>query len=358
MATNNAGGRVERTAINARMLLPLLAALLLSDAAAAAEPRLGYGSEPFHERPVELAAAFGLERLAARAAAIAALPDAPADLLEEADAMRERDMPLFFAALEARDPEGAEALDAALDRLLGGDGAAVDGAAVDAARDIEARVERVRAALVPEDDAALTAALIVTLLNAEDGVADAYEEAAEGALWEYPRGWAALQRAKALWESLPRDRDEQAAEEVDAMLISLDALLPQAEPPARILGDPEAPEAPIQRLIGFLEVVADADLYPARDLARGAAMVEDVATRACAPEAPAQPQLVAAARFYFDGTLRRPLSVLAPEAQSAAEAAFRALGDPADASGSGCEDLLAALRAGRAALTPQPPPSR
>src|SRR5690606_40058236 len=51
--------------------------------------------------------------------------------------------------------------------------------------------------------------------------------------------------------------------------------------PTQFIGNPEEAEAPAQRLVGILEVVVDADLYPGRDHAALADHLAGLTTSAC-----------------------------------------------------------------------------
>jgi hypothetical protein len=353
MAVGN--GRVN--AGRAGLFSGLTLAFCLS--ASAGEARMAFASEPIYEHSVLVAEAFGLERLAARASALAAFDEPPEGLLEQAQKMRTRDMPLFFDRLQESAPDTAETLAAAVEAALAPDGA---GEAAAKGESLLAAVEDAREVLFPEavrETAEFQVALMAKLLLADDGVGESYEDAAEGDTWEYPTGWAALQRVHVLWEDLPRRGEAEAAAEVDLMLEYLDALLPEAEPPAQFVGDPEEPEAYSHRLVGFLEVIADADLYPGRDLPRMAAMVEEIAMQGCGSdiEGPhSGVQLVSVANFYYRETLRRPLSILAADAHEQAGEAFAGLRDWPDGEVEAlCGQLLAALAEGRAAFGPVVP---
>lgn len=337
--------------------LTLAICLLASASAPAGEMRAAFASEPIYEDPVLVAEAFGLERLAARASALAAFDDPPEGLLEQAQKMRTRDMPLFFARLQEVAPDTADTLAAAVEEVLAP--ADTGEAAAKPAEALLAAVEDARDFLFPEavrESAEFQVAVMAKLLLADDGVGESYEDAAEGDTWEYPTGWAALQRVHVLWGGLPRGDDAEAAAEVDSMLEFLDTLLPTVEPPAQFAGDPEEPEAYSHRLVGFLEVIADADLYPGRDLPRMAAMVEEIAVQGCGSDVEGPhsgAQLVSVAHFYYRETLRRPLSILAPNAHEAAGEAFAGLQHwPEDEIEVLCGQLLGALEDGRAAFGP------
>lgn len=338
------------------LTLTAVAALLAAPAGAHA-----YTHAPFFEHPVELGQVYGLERMGVRMGALLAFDEPPDDLVEEAEKMLARDLPLFMGSLGTTDPETASALAAAVDELLMT--ASVGGELEAPAAAVAQLAATARAALVPDDlvqSAPFRAALLTKLVLADDGVAEAYEDAAEGDEWEYPAGWSALQRVKVLWEDLRPLADETAAFEIDDMLAELDALLPQAAPPERFVGDPEEPEAYAHRLIGFVEQVADADLYPSRDLGRAAGLVIDLATAGCdaygAGEAGLGRERASLAQFHYAEVLRRPLGMLAADEHGIATDAFAVLrGKPDEAAAAAaCDDLLPALEKGTAVFPPSP----
>jgi hypothetical protein len=196
---------------------------------------------------------------------------------------------------------------------------------------------------------------MASLLLDEGGVAEGYEEAVEGEAPAYTTGWFALQRVKALWDGLAPQATPEQAGDVGAMLAILDGLFPTEALPARLSPDPEQAEAPAQMLVGLLEGVADADLYPGRNLAAAAGLVHSIAAGACArieagdDDVGAEELRIAGA--YYDQTVADTLVVLAPDAGAAIAESLDSL-DEGEATTGPCAPLLAALEAGREALTP------
>lgn len=346
-----------RPGLSASLAGALLGAFaLLATATAAAQT--AYGEAPFHEHAVPLAQAAAVERLAAQARSLAAVPQPSAELVKDAENMRTRDLPLFLAGLSAGSPETAETLDAAIDDLLERAGSGED--VSDLAREVMGLADHARTVLLPEelsDRAAIRAALMAELLVSESGVVEAYEEAVEGDTWRYSAGWASLQRVKELWRDLRAEAPQEAAREINELIAHLDGLFPEATPPEQFAADPEEPEPHAHRLVGFLETVVDADLYPGRDIARAAALVHDIAAAGCGSLATGEikrgNEELAVAETYAEEILQ-PLVVLAPEAHEAAEKGFARLkvGAEGDKAETECAELLAALEAGRIALGP------
>jgi hypothetical protein len=184
--------------------------------------------------------------------------------------------------------------------------------------------------VIPQDlrgTPAFTGGIMIQLLLAEEGVAEGYEEAAEGnEPWEYPNGWVALQRVKALWSEIEADASEQHAADALEMFDVLDGLYPQAEPPESVAGwNPEEAEAPAQRLGGIVETVVDANLYPGRDAARLSGHLVALAGEACTvydeDEAVARETLYALYDLY-DGELAGVASLFVPEDEETASDMF------------------------------------
>lgn len=320
-----------------------------------------YAHAPFREHPVILAQAAALERIAAAAQGLSVLSASEAAEDEGEEEGLAAALPLFAASLQAAAPEVATALPGAVGEMLEAveEGENPAGPAAEAL----ALADQARAALLPAElaesrpfQAALTAALLLD----EGGVAECYEEAAEGDAAAYAIGWAALQRVKALWAGLKAGRaPETPAEtvaEADAMIAILDGLFPGRTPPDSLSPDPEEAEAPAHRLVGLLEVVADANLYPGRDLAGAARLVAGLAEKGCADLAagagPMGMETLAIAAAYHEQALADTLGVIAPEAAAAIKEGLEPLEDgAAEVMAGACPALLAGLRAGGGALT-------
>ena len=139
--------------------------------------------------------------------------------------------------------------------------------------------------VVPPDtrnEPAFKGAVMAQLLLGEGGVAEGLEEAFEEE-WEFANGWAATQRIKVLWEDIRSLADDQQQADVDEMIAAIDAIYPSPEPPESLAGvDPEEAETPAQRMLGFLEVIVDAQLYSGRDPARLIGYLAEIAGPGCA----------------------------------------------------------------------------
>jgi hypothetical protein len=302
------------------------------------------GAKPFYEHTESLLFAYATELIEVRLTALAAvshLTELPKGLVEQAEKLLEHDLPLFAGSLAAKDPGLLEALETALIETV---------ALVQAGRTatLEAAIEngrvltrQARITLVPREvsqTSAFTAALVSNLLLADDGVAETYEDAAEGEVWEYPGSWAALQHVKSLWAELESTASEEQRAEIEEALEHLDSLFPSPEPPSALLGDPEEAEEPAHRVVALLERITGADLYPGRDFGRVATLIATLVQRGCEAYATSQERLgherIMGARFFYDEALSALVSVLAPERDHEVQmlfSSFRATLPPGEA---------------------------
>lgn len=309
-------------------------------------------SDPFFERTETLAKAYGSEMVGIRLAALSTFADPPEDLLEEMEKTLTRDLPRFAGSLERADAGLLAELEAALAEVL----TAPTPEAIARVRDLSRQARDLLVPVESRHQPAFMAALMTKLLLADDGVAEAYEDAAEGDIWEYPNGWAALQRVKEMWEELRPTASENVRFEIDDMLAFLDGLFPSAMPPDEFRGDPEEAEAPAHRIVGFLEEAAGADLYPARDLSRLAGLTHRLVEDGCAAYGEGQARLgferVTAANFYYREHLRRLVDLFAPELHERATELFGQLAAASEPEtvGTLCEELQQTLAEAQAAL--------
>lgn len=338
-----------------------VAAFLVTPAVAGAQD--SYANAPFRDTPVQLAQAAALDRIAAFAKALAAagpLAEADADGDDQAEGEDEEggpldDFALVRGSLAEKAPEVGQ-------RLAGAIGAMVEGGgeATEAAAEVPALVEAARDKLLLAEAVAAPhfgAALMSSLLLDEGGVAEGYEGAVDGRALAYSTSYFALERVKALWEGIaPAASPEQVAD-VGEMLTMLDALFPGGKRPEALSADPEQAEAPAQQLVGLLEAVTDADLYPGRDLPGAADRVRDIVVAGCEAlddgDADVGLETLTIAATYYGSTLADTLVVMAPEAGDAIAENLESVqeSEPGEAV-EACPPLLDALAAGRKALGP------
>lgn len=317
-----------------------------------------FAADPFFEHSDAIRHAYISSRMEARLAvleALAPMDELPEEIAEQAAALTEVDLPRLAGSLKAADPQLLEALESVLSEVAKVAEGGSAGLAEAAQRASELAAEA-RAALVPAEllnDPPLTAAWMAKLLLFEPGVAEAYEEAVAENRWEYPLGWAALQQVKELWEGLRPVADPDLVAEAEEALSTLDTLYPTPEPPT-LASDPEEAENPSQRLVGLLERIADAHLYPGRDFARLAGLTSELAQDGCKAYQQGQTKLglermLAASDSY--SYLAGTASMLAPEAHERVTELFGTIGAEGSTMGQDtCSALVEALNEVRVAL--------
>jgi len=241
-----------------------------------------YGSDPFFEQTVTQSRGFGLELMGARLLLLETYGIAPDGLDETVEGL-EADLARFGGTLAATAPDVAEALEEAIEAIEDGfeDGedltdlvAIAWGAHADA-----------YAAAIPAEvraSPAYRAGVMADLLLAEGGVAEGVEEAIEeDEPWMYPLGWAALQRVEELWAGLAQFATPEQDSFAQQYLDTLRDIYPAATLPDVFPSNPEEAESPAQSLVGIVESVADAALYPGRDVRRLAPHLETLVAQAC-----------------------------------------------------------------------------
>src|SRR5690606_28893674 len=145
------------------------------------------------------------------------------------------------------------------------------------------------------------------------------EEAVEGELGAYTMGYAALERVSGLWRQVAGRATEQQRADVEEMLEFLSEFVyvePVIDEP--IVGNPEEAEAPVQRMIGVLETVVDAELFPGRDLAALAAHLPEELAGYCemydaGEDERALEGVIAVGYLYLSADLGDFLGFMAPE---------------------------------------------
>lgn len=262
-----------------RHLLAAVAVVLLGTAMAQ------YAGAPYFTQPLVQSQALGFEMALQRLTALefaSADEDDLDDDWEEVIEGLEHDLGRFMGSLQAADAELAETVDEAVEELeetfeAGGDLAGVIAEARQA-------LERAYTAVVPaavRGDPMFVAALIADMSLSPIGVGEGYEEAIEGELPAFTLGYVALARVRELWSELAGDAGEQQRADVEEMLAFIATLYPTPLIDEPIVGNPEEAEAPVQRIIGILETVVDAELYAGRDLAALATRLPEQLAGAC-----------------------------------------------------------------------------
>ncbi|QQR40009.1 hypothetical protein [Devosia rhizoryzae] len=254
----------------------------ISSIALIASPVLAqYQNKPFIDGTVQQSQARAFELAGLRLDIAEALQGETDDEFIEQIEGLEGDFARFGGTLATANAELAEELDAAFEAVVptvqSGSDAKAD---IDEARTLLA--DAYATVIAPDVQAtpAFKAAVLADLLLGEPGVAEGYEEAGEEP-YAFSLGWAALARANVLWDEISADADTAPKADGDEMLAFIGTLYPSAEPPEQFTGNPEEAEAPAQRLVGIIETMVDADLYPGRDQASLATHLASLTGPAC-----------------------------------------------------------------------------
>ena len=315
-------------------------------------------TSPFFDDTMAVSHAFGLELIASRLHAIEALDGDYGDYLGQARKLLTRDIRRFEGTLTTADAALAAELRGALQGVIDDvEAGVVAGDSIAAARDAWARAYDV---LIGAETRTLafTAMALADLLLQDDGVAEAYEDAADDELWEYPNGFGALVRVNEVWAErvAPFATPEQIADVEEMLEFISTVVYPTVRPPEAITGDPEEAEGATQRITGILESIANADLYPSRDLGRLAGSLADTLAPACEAYAAGDDltgvEGAYAVRNPYRKHLRRLLDLIAPEIHEPAAALLDALisSDPPADRGAACLELHELLLEARGVL--------
>lgn len=337
----------------------LVAALLVMGAALGGQAvHAQFDQNPFFEHTVALGHAHAAEVIGVRLTALAAYGEVPAELVEQTSKVLTREYPRLAGSLRAVAPGLADDLYGALEDVIRlGEQGDVDALAPAIAR-AQQLARAAYAALVPAELAArpeFVGAVTAKLVLANDGVAEGFEDAAEGEIWEYPNGWAALQRVKQLWEQLRPLASDAQAFEIDDAIARMEEFFPTVTIPNLDGADPEAGEDPGRQVVSTLEGVVQAFLYPERELGRVGGMVGELVAEGWAAFEAGQTELaverVALAEFHYRENLRRLFDLIMPHVHQQVTDAFAALTTDVDEAGAEAfESLLEALDEGRMML--------
>jgi len=306
----------------------LIAAMLFFAGTATAQ----YAQRPFFDDTLRISQAYGFELALLRLEVLDLVgDDLDDDYLEVIEGF-DADLRRFMGSVARADADLAEELEEAVEEVEeAAEDGEVSGEAVAEAREL---LQQAYDLVVPADvrsDPAFAAALIVELSLGEGGVGEGYEEATEGELGAYTMGYVSLARVVDLWDAVVAPAaDEQHRADVEEMWEFLDTLYPEATIEDAIVGNPEEAEAPVQRVIGLLEAIVDAELFPGRDLfALSAQLPEQLAGYCEAYDAGdddlAVEGVIAVGYLYFSADLASFLSFMAPEVHEEASEQIVAL---------------------------------
>lgn len=311
-----------------------VAALGLSLAAfASAQIVLERKHNPYFEHSLPLNHAFGIDMLRARLAVAEVYPTPiNKDLTAQLVKIASKDLGRIYGTLLQKDSALAAELKAGVDEVADAINAGSPAAA--AAAKVRPLLDRAFAAIIdPELRATreFRGARLANLLVAEDGVSEAFEEAAKPTgPWQYPLGWGAFVQVPELWKDLWPLASAERRIEGDLMLDNMRPFYPSPEPKVPFPSqEAEDLEALAHQMVTILEDVVDSYLYIGRDLVQLASHLEGLLKPACDDYA-AGNEALATERVYLvldqfvteAGGLAGAISVMAPELDEKARALF------------------------------------
>lgn len=263
-------------------VLRRVAAVILTAMLASASAQ--YSGAPFFTQPLVQSQAFGLEMALQRLAALELAGEAVGEDDDWGEVVEglESDLDRFMGTLLAADATLAATVVAAVEEVEEAYESGTDPAgAIGAAR---AALDAAYPVVVPADvrsDPAFVAALITDMSLGGIGVGEGYEEAIEDELPAYTLGYVALERVWSLWNDIAGGATTQQRADVEEMLEFIGTLYPTPTIDEALVGNPEEAEAPVHRIVGVLETIVDAELYPGRDMAVLATRLPEQLAGAC-----------------------------------------------------------------------------
>jgi hypothetical protein len=290
--------------------------------------------EPYYEHMLPISQAFGIEMLDARLrVAEAYTTPINNDLKQQLANMATKDLGRFYGTLQQKNAALATELKTAVDAVV----KAINDGQPAAALAARARPLVQRAYDVVIDPALRTnlqfkTAVTASLLVAEDGVSEGFEEAVKFPnRQQYPAGWGAWERVEVLWKELAAVTTPALASEGNLLMDNMRPfyktkhLPPQPFP----MEDQEELEALSHGMATVLENLADASLYVGRDMIRLTQTLNEVLAPACADYAAGRDAL-ATERVYAvlehfvseASGLAGAVSIMAPAAETTARSLF------------------------------------
>ena len=290
--------------------------------------------EPYYQYMLPISRAFGIEMLDARLRVAEAYTTAlNNDLKQQLANMATKDLGRFYGTLQQKNAALATELKTAVDAVVK---AINDGQSASAlaarARPLVARAYDAVIDPALRSNLQFKAAVTASLLVAEDGVSEGFEEAVKFPnRQQYPAGWGAWERVEVLWKELAAVAPPALATEGTLLMDNMRPFYKTKHlPPSPFpMEDQEELEALTHGMSTVLENLADASLYVGRDMIRLAQTLADTLAPACADYAAGRDAL-ATERVYAvlehfvseASGLSGAVSVMAPEADQRARALF------------------------------------
>lgn len=303
-------------------------------ASSAFSQRAAHKFEPYYETMLPISQAFGIEMLDARLrVAEAYTTPINADLKVQLGNMATKDLGRFYGTLQQKNAALAAELKTAVDAVMKAINEGQPAAALAArARPLVANAYNLVIDPALRNNLQFKSALTASLLVAEDGVSEGFEEAVKYPnRQQYPAGWGAWERVEVLWKELAAATTPALASEGTLLMDNMRPFYKTRHlPPDPFpMEDQEELEALSHGMATVLENIADASLYVGRDMIRLAQTLNDVLTPACADYAAGR-DAIATERVYAvlehfvseASGLSGAISIMAPAAETQARSLF------------------------------------
>ena len=251
---------------------------------ASAQEALTHKYDPFFENLLYQNQVYGLEMVGQRLAmATAFQPPVNPALVPQLERMERRDYARFHGTLKERNPQLETQLTAALHDVMVGIQGGKDVAQQAAkARQLLQQASEIIVDKNVRDTPPFKAAVLANLLMANDGVAEAFEDAIREN-WGFPNGWASVRRVEVLWKELEPMATPAVREEARSILDLLKNSF-YAQPAPKIPfpnEEAEDVEALAHQMVTLIETTVDATLYMGRDLPKLADYLAKVLAPGC-----------------------------------------------------------------------------
>lgn len=296
---------------------------------ASAQEALKHKYDPFFDNMVYQSQVYGVEMVGQRLAMAGAFPPpVNPQLVPQLQRMEKRDYARFKGTLALRNPTLEKDLAAALRAVMVNiETSKVATAEITKAQALLNDASKIIVDQTVRDQPAFRGAVLANLLVANDGVAEAFEDAIREN-WGFPNGWAALRRVEVLWKDLEPMASPPIRQEMASILDILKTSY-YAQPAPKIPfpnEDAEDVEALAHQAINLLEQVTDATLYTGRDMVRLTLHMADVIAPACEAYAKGNKTLgdepIHAVLDHYRNQIAGALDLLAPELRQQATLLF------------------------------------
>lgn len=309
----------------------VVAAIALSGPSAA-QVQMDHKYDPFFDNMLYQSQMYGIEMVGQRLAMAGAFPPpVNPQLVPQLQRMEKRDYARFRGTLAQRNPQLEKDVSAALRAVMvkieGGQAATAE---IAKARQLLDEASKIIVDQKVRDQPAFKGAVLANLLMANDGVAEAFEDAIREN-WGFPNGWASVRRVEVLWKEIEGMASPAIRQEMNSLIDLLKSSY-YAQPAPKIPfpnEDAEDVEALAHQMVNLLEQVTDATLYTGRDMPRLATHMAEVITPGCEQYAKGNKALgdeaIHAVLDHYRVQIAGALDLLAPDLRKKATLLFPAM---------------------------------